>query len=47
MTSAISIHEAEHPKPVLWDNPDRWGREGGGSGVQDGGDACIPVADSC
>ena len=23
-------------KPVLWDNPEGWGREGGGWGVQDG-----------
>ena len=22
MTSASSMHEAEHPKPVLWDNPE-------------------------
>ena len=24
-------------KPVLWDNPEGWGREGGGRGIQDGG----------
>ena len=22
MTSASSVHEAGHPKPVLWDNPE-------------------------
>jgi len=28
------MHEAEHPKLVLWDDPEGWG---GGKGVQDGG----------
>ena len=37
MTSASSMHEAGHPKPVLWDNPEGWGGEGDGRGVQDGG----------
>ena len=37
MTRASLIHEAGHAKPVLWDNPEGWGREGGGRGVQDGG----------
>ena len=46
-TNASSMHEAGHPKPVLWDNPEGSSREGGGMGVQDGGDTCIPVADSC
>ena len=36
MTSASSMHEAGRSKPVLWDNPEGWGGEGGGSGVQDG-----------
>jgi len=31
------MHEAEHPKSVLWDHPEGWGGEGGGRGVQDGG----------
>ena len=31
------MHEAGHPKPVLWDNPEGGGGEGGGGGeVQDG-----------
>ena len=47
MTSARSMHEAEHSKAVLWDNPEEWGVEGGGRGAQDGGDTCAPVADSC
>ena len=37
MTSASSMHEAGHSKLVLWDNPEGWGGEGGGRGVQDGG----------
>ena len=32
MTSASSMHEAEHPKPVLWDNPEAQSGEGGGGG---------------
>ena len=34
MTSANSMHEAGHPKLVLWDNPEGWGgeEEGQGSG---------------
>ena len=35
-----------HPKPVLCDNLQGWGEEGGGRGVQDGGDTCMPMADS-
>ena len=35
MTSVT--HEAGHSKSVLWDNPERWGGEGGMRGVQDGG----------
>ena len=30
------MHEAGYSKLVLWDNPEGWGREGGGRGVQDG-----------
>ena len=30
MTSANSMHEAGHSKPVLWDNPEGWGGEEGG-----------------
>ena len=46
MTSASSMHEAEHSKPVLWDNPEvgvgrRWMW---GSGL---GDTCAPMVDSC
>ena len=48
MTSASSMHEAEHSKLVLWDNLEGRGvGGGGGSGVQDGGDTCTPMGDSC
>ena len=40
MTSVSSMHEAEHTKPVLWDNPEGWVGEGGGRGVQIGGRMC-------
>ena len=30
------MHEAGHSKSVLWDNPEGWGGEGGGRGVQNG-----------
>ena len=42
-----AYNEEGHSKPVLWDNPEGWGWEGGGRGVQDRGDRCAPVADSC
>ena len=37
MASASLMHEAGHPKPVLWDNPEGWDGEGGGREIQDGG----------
>ena len=40
ITSASSMHDAGHSKPVLWDNPEGWGGKGQGSGVQDGGHMC-------
>ena len=36
MTSASSVDEAGHSKPVLGDNPEGWGGEVG-RGFQDGG----------
>ena len=47
MTSANSMHEAGHPKLVLWDNPEGWGEEGGGRGGSGWWDTCTPMADSC
>ena len=37
MTSPCSVHETGHSKPVHWDNPEGWDKEGGGRGVGDGG----------
>ena len=37
MTSVSSVHEVGHPKPVLWHKLERWGGEGCGGGVQNGG----------
>ena len=31
------MHEVGHSRPVLWDNPEGWGGEGGGRRVQDRG----------
>ena len=31
----------------LCDNLEEWNGEGGGSEAEQGGDICIPVADSC
>ena len=36
MPSTILMHEAGYPKPVLWDNPEGWGGDGGGREAQDG-----------
>ena len=47
MTSANSVPEAGHSKLVLWDNPEGWVGEGGGRGVQDGGDTGTTKADAC
>ena len=35
MTNGSSMHEAGHPKPMLWNNVKRLGGEGVG-GIQDG-----------
>ena len=37
----------EKQKEVNWDNPEGQGGEEGGRGVQNAGDTCVPVADSC
>ena len=40
------MYDAGHPKTVLCDKLEGWGGEGGGRGVQDGGDKCMPMANS-
>ena len=50
MTSASLMHEVEHPKLVLWDNQEGWGRKEGRRGRRGGsgwGNTCTPMADSC
>ena len=37
MTRTSSMYEAGHSKPVLWDNPEGWGEEGGWRVVQNRG----------
>ena len=46
MTLANLMHEAGHPKPVLWEKSERQGGEDGGRGFLHSRDTCIPVADS-
>ena len=40
------MYEARNP-PVLCDNPEGLDKAGSGSRVPEGGDICIPNADSC
>ena len=37
MNNASLMHEAGHSKPLLWNNPEGWGGEGGGRGFRMGG----------
>ena len=41
MTNVSLMHEARHPMPVFWDNIEGYGGNGGGKGIQVGGDTCI------
>ena len=47
MTSPSFMHETRHSKPVNWDNPEGWDGEGDARQVQDRGDTCTHMADSC
>ena len=47
MTSESSMHEAGHPKSVLRDSSEGESGEGGGRGIQNEGDTCMPMASSC
>ena len=47
MASASLLHEAGYPKPMLWDNLEGYGGEGGGKRIQDWGRTWTPTADSC
>ena len=37
MTNTGSMNEPGYSKPVLWDDPEGWGGERSGRGIQDGG----------
>lgn len=41
------MYDSGNPKPVRCDGLEGWSGEGGGGAVQEGGDACMPMADSC
>ena len=41
------MDDAGNPKPVLYDNLEGWGGEGGRKEIQEWGDTCMSVADSC
>ena len=41
------IYNTENTNPALHDNLDGWDGEGGGMRVQNRGDTCMPIADSC
>ena len=40
------MYDTGNPKPGLCDNLEGWDGEGGGREVQEGGELCIPMADS-
>ena len=40
------LYDTGSPNPVLCDNVEGWDRVGGGREVHEGGDICIPMADS-
>ena len=41
------LRDAGSSNPVLSDNLEGWDGMGSGKEVQDGGDMCVPMADSC
>ena len=41
------MYDAGNLKPVLYDNPEGWGRQEGGRRVQEGGVTWMPMANSC
>ena len=47
IASGDLLYDTRNTKPVLWENLERWNGKGGGRGVQEGGDICIPMAASC
>ena len=41
------MYDEGNPKSVLCDNLEGWNGGGDGRGNKEGGDICIPMADSC
>ena len=41
------LYDARSSNPVFCDNVEGWNGTGGGREVQEGGEICIPMADSC
>ena len=46
MDSGNLLYDSRKLKPGLCDNLEVWDGVGGGTEVQEGGDMCIPIADS-
>ena len=47
IASGTLMYDTGNPKLVLCDNLEGWGGEADGNGFQDGGDTCMPMANSC
>ena len=45
--SGSLVYDTGNSKPVLHDNLQGWGRQGRGGWVQEGGDTCMPMVNSC
>ena len=47
VASGNLLSDTGSSSPVLCDDLERWDEVGGGREVKEGGDTCIPTADSC
>ena len=47
IASGSVMYDTGKPQPVHCYHQKGCGREGDGRGVQEGGDTCVPMADSC
>ena len=47
MASGNLLYDTGNPKPALCDNLEGWNGDRGKREVQEGGDKCIPMANSC
>ena len=46
IASGRLMYDTGNPKPVLGDNLEGWGWEEGRREIQEGGDTCMPIANS-